>query len=607
MRIARIITLLLGVLLLASCSKNFMQDDGQTPSPKGEMTFSLGLQEDDILSVRTRSGDPERIAGLWYLLADAEGHIITPSYHTLEDDFSKLTIEGLGMGDYTLALLATTEADARDAVKSPGILSDTWLENPSGTLPLDGVWFYKRVDFHVGMEQAPATERVLLERCVGKVDVNLHLTSEYMRRFIRRVEISFDDGVHTALLADGNYSGESGTEPYDITGRESLYTLPGRKALSGSVRIESSRSDGTLFERRYRFEACEVEAGRIAHIDIEYLHPQNDDGFFAVSEEELRGMPRDTMFLASEPREVFYDRSRRSFYANAPLQCSVSDDHRLQMRFYSPVTIRDVTILCRFDKVSTEFFELAHFEMIYPFMEASFELPVVSRARTFVAGDGRRVLVPAQPELTSDDVTFMIRTEDPYMKKMEQIDSRWFIYFSGYSAGTAKPGNWQHMTPIQCRHGVVLVQNMAFMFSSAEFSEELDKWDGQLKGDNMVVIDLDQLRAKIRNHGGLRLGSINPRSGIGGLGGADGTYGLLEQSYREVYWDASWNAQNVVVTYVRETMFHEYAHCLGYMTHNNTMTSRNYWPTLCATVFVKLGREGKLPVPSRYTVENLPM
>ena len=77
---------------------------------------------------------------------------------------------------------------------------------------------------------------------------------------------------------------------------------------------------------------------------------------------------------------------------------------------------------------------MAHFDVIYPFMEAAFPLPVVGSDRTFTTSSGRKIVIPAQPELSGNDVTLIIRTEDPYMKKIEQIDSRWFIRFSAYSA-----------------------------------------------------------------------------------------------------------------------------------------------------------------------------
>ena len=53
-------------------------------------------------------------------------------------------------------------------------------------------------------------------------------------------------------------------------------------------------------------------------------------------------------------------------------------------------------------------------------------------------------------------------------------------------------------------------------------------------------------------------------------------------------------------------MFHEYGHCLGY-NHSSTMTYGDQWTVLCATVFVNMGQEGKLPICSKDIIANLPM
>ena len=299
-------------------------------------------------------------------------------------------------------------------------------------------------------------------------------------------------------------------------------------------------------------------------------------------------------------RQVFYDSRRRSFYANAPLQVSISDEHQLLVKFFSPVGIQDVKIMCRFNKFSMEFFELAHFEQIYPFMEASFPLPVVDSERTFTTSSGRKIVVPAQPGLSNDDVTLVIRTEDPFMKKIEQIDSRWFIRFSSYSADNGH-AYWRHMNPLLCRHGVALAVNMAFMFSSEEFNMEMNKYEGLLKDNGGNPINLDALRQRIRNHGGLVLGCV---AGVGGLGGGN-TYGLANYCYTGVYFDAT-PPDAHPHNYPRQAMFHEYGHCLGY-NHSSTMTYGDQWTVLCATVFVNMGKNGKLPVCSKEIIAQLPM
>lgn len=363
--------------------------------------------------------------------------------------------------------------------------------------------------------------------------------------------------------------------------------------------VTSVRSDSTDFTRTYRFSDCEVRAGRASRIRIDYRHPEDNYGLMYVREQDFSVFKADTMFLSDEPREVFYDKEERSFYANAPLRASIAGDGKLRVRFFSPATVRDVTVLCRFNKLSSEYFELAHFDAVYPFMEINLPMPLAKSAQTFKSASGRHVSIPAQPHLTDDDVTFLIRSEDPYMKKIEQINSRWFIHFSAYSAD--KEGtNWAHMDPLLCRHGVTLVVNMAYMFASAEFNKGLEEYDGKLYDDRNLPISLYTLRSRIAEHEGLTLGRV---VGVGGLGGGT-TFGLAKYVYELVYFDCETHLGPH--TYSREAMFHEYGHCLGYG-HGSNMTYGGAWTVLCANMYVKMGQEGKLPICSRSEVDGLPM
>ena len=152
-----------------------------------------------------------------------------------------------------------------------------------------------------------------------------------------------------------------------------------------------------------------------------------------------------------------------------------------------------------------------------------------------------------------------------------------------------------------CRHGVALAVNMAFMFSSEEFNMEMNKYEGLLKDNGGNPINLDALRQRIRNHGGLVLGCV---AGVGGLGGGN-TYGLANYCYTGVYFDAT-PPDAHPHNYPRQAMFHEYGHCLGY-SHSSTMTYGDQWTVLCATVFVDMGKNGKLPVCSKEIIAQLPM
>ncbi|MDE5944235.1 MAG: hypothetical protein K2G93_01450, partial [Rikenella sp.] len=507
---------------LTGCSEKPELDLAQPG--EGQVTFLLGLGNEAVDSVASgaatravgmRQGDDaevEQIGRMWYFIADSQGERIDLHTHKVSSDFSTLTIEGLKTGDYTVSFLAvpasavssTVATDGQNPVvnEAPDRLVEAWLQNPAEAEPLDGVYFAKRMELRIGSDQAPVSQAVVLDRCVGRVDVDLNLTSEYMWRFIRRIEVEFDrtDAVYTVFNADGTYDGAGGVRAYDVTESRSFYSLPSRESLSGFVEVESERTDGTPFVRRYRFSGCRIEAGRVSHISIEYLHPESNEGLLHVREQDFPMFGADTMFLADEPQSVFYDRSIRTFYPYQPLQVSVGDDHRMLMRFFSPVAIRDVKIMCRFNKFSPEFVELARFDVIYPFMEASFPLPIVSAERTFTTASGRKFVIPAQPNLKGEDVTLVIQTDDPFMKKIEQIDNRWYICFSAHSANAANPGYWRNMTPLLCRHGVALTLNMAFMFASEEFNTELEKYEGLLVDDSKNPIDLDFLRQRLRTH-----------------------------------------------------------------------------------------------------------
>ena len=115
MKIAKIILLFLA-LLLTNCSGELEQEYGLMPPAPSQVTFLLGLQEDDTSAIQTRNGEPEQIARMWYAIANDRGEMLKPLYQKLEADFSKLTIEGLGYGDYTVVFLATTNPESNATI-----------------------------------------------------------------------------------------------------------------------------------------------------------------------------------------------------------------------------------------------------------------------------------------------------------------------------------------------------------------------------------------------------------------------------------------------------------------------------------------------------------
>ena len=61
----------------------------------------------------------------------------------------------------------------------------TEFYNSNGCL-LYTSYFYKKIELHIGRDQASVSHTVVLERSVGRVDVDLNVSSDYMWRFIRK-------------------------------------------------------------------------------------------------------------------------------------------------------------------------------------------------------------------------------------------------------------------------------------------------------------------------------------------------------------------------------------------------------------------------------------
>ncbi len=92
--------------------------------------------------------------------------------------------------------------------------------------------------------------------------------------------------------------------------------------------------------------------------------------------------------------------------------------------------------------------------------------------------------------------------------------------------------------------------------------------------------------------------------GVLGLGGGQ-TFGMSQDRYTNFYPDMTPVGGNTF-NGARQTIFHEFAHCLGYG-HDGNMTYGEAWTVCCAKVLVELGWADRLPVSRIADINRLPM
>lgn len=599
--------LLITALVLAACENESSSAD----SNDSKIYFSIQTLKGEIDEEwDTRSVDPnsqEPIKQLHYVILDGNNQIITPRWQKLAQDFSFLALEGLPDGNYSVAFFATTSDDKQ--ILKPVIKNDKLvLENTDKNSPLNIDYLFRRIDFTVNKENGSRNIDVQLKRNVGRVEVVVNPTIPYTAYQIQKVEFNLTNGseVYLSCTSDANnYTGNGTISAFDIVKERGFYSLPSKAPLSGTITIQHMRQNGEIIKDIYRFNNINIEAGKISKIEIDWTSADANKGFFYISESEFNADNEEIMFLDSEPREVFYNQSLRSFNSNQPLQININNDKKLEVKFFSPITLRDVTIQCRFKKYSNEFFPLAHYEVIKGFSHSQMEIPLVKKGLTFTAKDGRSVLIPAQPNLKSEDCELKIVTNHPYMKKIEAIKSFMNISFSPYGADDGH-AYWRHMTPALCRQGCVLGVNLSFIFSSKEFEDKVNGWPASstskpntanlLKDESGNVIPPAIVISGARNRTRLIMGTV---SGVGGLGGGT-TFGVAPYCYNEQYWDTGG-----LLTYSREAIFHEFGHCMGY-SHSTTMTYGDAWTRLTQELVQELGSTGRLPISNYKWETNYP-
>nr|WP_052662285.1 hypothetical protein [Bacteroides acidifaciens] len=595
--------LLGGILLWTGCTEEHLHDKLFSET-NGRIVLALNTVAGDIeeSGSLTRAKEmKESIAQMKYIIYDSDGQVINHLKQTLAPDYSTLTLEGLKGGMYSIAFLATTNED-EEAFQPLSSGNGYLLMNPSAESPVNEDYLYARTSFEIGKGQGSRTINVLLTRCVGRVEINVK-AAPYTDYMIKKIEISLDgdDELYLSKTAgvDDSYGGSGTIKLFDVSNDRAFYSFPSKAPVSGTVTIESVQEDNTPVHNVYRFSDVVIEEGKVTGINIDWESPNGNKGFFRVFESDYTEANSDTMFLNNEPLSVLYNSTLRSFSTDEPLQAKINNNHELQLNFFSPVDIHDVTILCRLKKYSNEFFKFAHFETIPGFSELRMYVPLLDRALAYTLEDGRNIVIPAQPGLSEKDCELIIETSHPYMEKIATITHPIKISFSGYSADSESPYYWIHMTPELCRQGCVLGVNLSFLYNSQDFVDAVVNWNrAPFTGNDGKPITPEEVIKKARGVQNLVMGNVKEGE-IGGLGGGS-TFGLGRRSYIYQYWHTA-----PMYDPVKIAIYHEFGHCMGY-SHDSSMTYGGAWTALSEELVYELGRAGRLPVSNSGWASNYP-
>ncbi|WP_294470762.1 hypothetical protein [uncultured Bacteroides sp.] len=320
-------------------------------------------------------------------------------------------------------------------------------------------------------------------------------------------------------------------------------------------------------------------------VDNGATKPEKVYGTIQMAEKDLTPDVFKLMLQNDEPDDILFDSSQRSFRVDQPLQVSINEKQELLIRFFSPRPIKDVMVWATINGYE-ETFILAKFDVIPGFTEFHKELPILTQSKRYISRSGKEIEIMANPYLSAADFKLEIECDDAYYQKLLSTQSKFSVRFSPQD----RYGVWRlTLLPSHAREAVAMMLNYAYMFSSQEFADELEKYRGKLhSNNNKAEINIDALRKNIINYNKF---VISKATGYDGMANND-TYALNEWCFLEHYAD---DGANTTI------LFHELGHALGYK-HEGNMTYEMTgpgWTKLCGTVYKKLCIEKKLPIYSR--------
>lgn len=354
-------------LVMVSCQNELLLDDSFISDGEG-ITFHISSPTNDSDQATRGETTENHIESLRYLIADANGNVLTHCFGYLSDGLDCLDLDGLGAGDYSIVFLGSSSESEFASIEDPMTLDDTWLQNTVQSLPIEGSYFFKKIDFTVGPEQKSSDYEVILDRALSKIKVEFPGIPSAVEAMISSVTVTLDEvsHVYSSINGDCSYAGEATISNYEVCDSNfnlTLNTLPSREPLSGTIKVKASTLSGDSLSTTYRFSDLTVEAGKVNRISISMRHPDFKTGFIHIRPKDYFVYKADLMLMEDEPISVLHDIAQRHFHLTEPLVLK-TDHNKLRLQLYSAAPSSNVDIYANFPSLGIDSICLVHFDTV---------------------------------------------------------------------------------------------------------------------------------------------------------------------------------------------------------------------------------------------------
>ncbi|MDE7347254.1 MAG: hypothetical protein K2N48_11025 [Muribaculaceae bacterium] len=594
-------------LVMVSCQEELMFDDFTTSKGEGITFYISPPAKGEEVTSRGGATD-ERIESLRYLLADANGKVLDHSQGKLSETLDRLDISGLDAGYYSIVFLGSSCESEPAHIEAPATLDDTWLQNTVQSLPVEGSYFFKKIDFSLGAKIERKEYEVILDRALSCIKVEFPGLPPAVEAMISSITVTLDEGCHvySSIKGDCSYSGEatiSNCEVCDSDFNLTLHTLPSTGPLSGKVIVKAATLSGDSLSTTYRFNDLTAESGKVNRISIAMRHPDFMTGFIRIRPKDYFDYNADLMLMEDEPLDVLHDASQRHFNVTEPLVLNTCQN-QLRLQLYSAAPSHNVDVYANFPSLGIDSVHLVHFDRVEALLDMMVPMTFTKREAQYLDIHGKRVTLPKM-EIPSD-IEWFTKTDDPFLTRMSRLSLKnWDISF--YDWETIWPSKAATPDPACMRHAFVQMINLALTLDSEEFAEELAAREGEYV-DSDVHYTGKEIIERFHSSEDCRygLGACNHSSGVNGWGGgthAGCTSIIINQEYFSKMYPTE--SPDIPCNRERECFYHEYSHCLGF-THDGNMTYGGTWTNTVGTAYLRAHRAGKIFFYSPDFIDILP-